>query len=140
MLVPAGRLSDTHGRKFIFMLGVGVFSIASLACGLAPNVTILIGARVLQAIGAALLTPASLAIVLAAFPLQKRAIAVSLWGAVGGLAAATGPSLGAWLVDSLGWRWAFFINLPPALWSLYRAHRYLAASVLTLNHKRFYLH
>jgi EmrB/QacA subfamily drug resistance transporter len=137
MLVPAGRLSDTHGRKFIFMLGVGVFSIASLACGLAPNVTILIGARVLQAIGAALLTPASLAIVLAAFPLQKRAIAVSLWGAVGGLAAATGPSLGAWLVDSLGWRWAFFINLPPALWSLYRAHRYLAASVLTLNHKRF---
>ncbi|WP_211168405.1 MFS transporter [Azoarcus indigens] len=127
MLVPAGRLADTHGRKRMFMTGVGVFSLASLACGLAPDVMALVAARVLQAVGAALLMPASLAIVLGAFPLRQRAVAVSMWGAVGGLAAAAGPSVGAWLVDGLGWRWAFFINLPPALWSLWRARRQLPA-------------
>jgi EmrB/QacA subfamily drug resistance transporter len=121
LLVPAGRLSDSYGRKRIFMLGVGLFTLASLACGLAPSLSWLVAARVLQAMGAAMLTPASLAIVLAAFPAEKRAVAVSLWGAVGGLAAAIGPSLGSFLVDSMGWRWAFFINLPPALWSLWRA-------------------
>lgn len=128
MLVPAGRLSDTHGRKRVFMVGVSVFMLASLACGLAPSVAWLVAARVLQALGAAMLTPASLAIVLAAFPMEKRAVAVSLWGAVGGLAAAIGPSLGSFLVDSLGWRWAFFINLPPALWSLWRARTMLTES------------
>ncbi len=121
LLVPAGRLADTHGRKRVFMLGVSLFLIASMACGLAPNLASLIAARVLQAVGAAMLTPASLAIVLGVFPIEKRAVVVSLWGAVGGLAAAVGPSLGSWIVDAAGWRWAFFINLPPALWSLWRA-------------------
>lgn len=121
LLVPAGSLADTHGRKRVFMAGVTVFLLASMACGLAPSLQWLVAARVLQAVGAALLTPASLALVLGAFPADKRAVAVSLWGAVGGLAAAIGPSLGSWLVDSMGWRWAFFINLPPALWSLWRA-------------------
>lgn len=121
LLVPAGSLSDTHGRKRIFLLGVSLFLLASMACGLAPSLPWLVAARVLQAVGAALLTPASLALVLSAFPADKRAVAVSLWGAVGGLAAAIGPSLGSFLVDSMGWRWAFFINLPPALWSIWRA-------------------
>ncbi|WP_234263764.1 MFS transporter [Hydrogenophaga sp. NFH-34] len=126
LLVPAGRLADTHGRRRMFLLGLGLFLLASLACGLAPGVGALVAARAVQAAGAALLTPASLSIVLAAFPVEKRAVAVSLWGAVSGLAAAVGPSLGSWLVDSLGWRWAFFINLPPALWSLWRARSRLA--------------
>ncbi len=128
MLVPAGRLADLHGRKRIFMIGVALFLISSLACGLAPNVGVLIGARVVQAIGAALLTPASLAIVLGAFPPDKRAVAVSLWGAVGGLAAALGPSVGAFLVDTLGWPWAFYLNLPLGLWSLWRANSVLVES------------
>ena len=126
LLVPAGRLADTHGRRRMFMLGLGLFLLASLACGLAPGVGTLVTARAFQAAGAAMLTPASLSIVLAAFPQDRRAVAVSLWGAVSGLAAAVGPSLGSWLVDAMGWRWAFFINLPPALWSLWRARTRLA--------------
>lgn len=135
LLVPAGRLADTHGRRRMFMLGLGLFLLASLACGLAPGVGTLVAARAVQAAGAAMLTPASLSIVLAAFPLEKRAVAVSLWGAVSGLAAAVGPSLGSWLVDSMGWRWAFFINLPPALWSLWRARTRLAPDPMPTVHR-----
>lgn len=135
LLVPAGRLADTHGRRRMFMLGLGLFLLASLACGLAPGVGTLVAARAAQAAGAAMLTPASLSIVLAAFPLEKRAVAVSLWGAVSGLAAAVGPSLGSWLVDTMGWRWAFFINLPPALWSLWRARSRLAPDPVPAVHR-----
>jgi EmrB/QacA subfamily drug resistance transporter len=120
MLIPAGGLADTHGRKKVFMLGVTIFLAASAACGLAGSVGWLVAARVLQAIGAALLTPASLSIVLAAFPQHKRAIAVSLWGAVGGLAAALGPSVGSFVVDAVGWPWAFYLNLPLGALSLWR--------------------
>jgi EmrB/QacA subfamily drug resistance transporter len=119
MLIPAGGLSDAHGRKRIFMSGVTIFIAASAACGLAGNVGWLIVARVFQAFGAALLTPASLSIVLAAFPQSKRAVTVSLWGAVAGFAAAVGPSLGSFVVQSVGWPWAFFINLPIGALSLW---------------------
>ena len=119
MLIPAGALADTHGRKRIFMLGVTLFIAASAACGLAGSVGWLIAARVLQAVGAALLTPASLSIVLAAFPQNKRALTVSLWGAVAGFAAAVGPSLGSLVVQTVGWPWAFFINLPIGALSLW---------------------
>lgn len=120
MLIPAGGLADTHGRKKVFMVGVLLFIAASAACGLATRVEWLIAARVLQAVGAALLTPASLSLVLAAFPQNKRAVAVSLWGAVSGLAAAIGPSLGSFVVDSVGWPWAFFINVPLGALSVWR--------------------
>jgi len=120
MLIPAGGLADTHGRKRVFLFGVGLFLLASALCGLAPNVAMLVAARVLQAIGAALLTPASLSTVLAAFPQSKRAVAVSLWGAVGALAAAVGPSVGSLVIATLGWRWAFFINLPIGAISIWR--------------------
>ncbi|HEY4067425.1 MAG TPA: DHA2 family efflux MFS transporter permease subunit [Burkholderiaceae bacterium] len=120
MLIPAGGVADTHGRKRVFLLGVTLFLAASAACGLAGSVAWLIAARVAQAIGAALLTPASLSIVLDAFPHHKRAIAVSLWGAVGGLAAALGPSVGSFVVDAVGWPWAFYLNLPLGALSLWR--------------------
>ena len=125
LLVPAGGLADTHGRKKVFMLGVAVFLVASALCGWAGSVGSLIAARVLQALGAALLTPASLSIVLAAFPQNKRAVVVSLWGAVGGVAAAVGPSLGSFVVDSVGWPWAFYINLPLGGLSLWLGKRRL---------------
>ncbi|MFZ6768722.1 MFS transporter [Undibacterium sp. Di26W] len=115
LLVPAGKLSDTHGRRRIFLLGLMLFLLASAGCGFATGVGVLVSARVLQAVGAALLVPSSLALVLGAFSIERRAVAVSLWGAVGGLAAALGPSVGAAMVASLGWRWAFFINLPLGL-------------------------
>src|SRR5439155_5115152 len=120
MLIPAGGLADTHGRKRVFLLGVTLFIAASALCGLAGTVGWLIAARVLQAVGAALLTPASLSIVLAAFPQNRRAVTVSLWGAVGGFAAAVGPSLGSFIVQNVGWPWAFFINLPIGALSLWR--------------------
>jgi len=128
MLIPAGGLADRFGRKRLFMLGVATFLLASVACGLSPNVHALIAARLLQAVGAALLTPASLSLVLDAFPVSQRAVAVSLWGAVGALAAAAGPGLGSILVDTLGWPWAFYLNLPLGLLSLWKGHRLLRES------------
>jgi EmrB/QacA subfamily drug resistance transporter len=128
MLIPAGGLADTHGRKRVFLIGVALFLAASAACGLAGGVGWLIAARVLQAIGAALLTPASLSIVLAAFPQSRRAVVVSLWGAVGGLAAAVGPSAGSFVIDQFGWPWAFFINLPLGGLALWRGAALLTES------------
>ena len=128
LLVPAGRLADLHGRKRMFLAGVVVFLVASAACGLAPTVTLLIAARALQAVGAALLLPASLAIVLAAFPASRRAVAVSLWGAVSGLAAALGPSIGSLVVDAWGWPAAFYLNLPIGVYAVVRGVRILQES------------
>src|ERR1043165_6281389 len=128
LLVPAGRLADLHGRKRMFVAGLGLFLLASLGCGLSGDVGALIAMRALQAVGAALLLPASLSIVLAAFPVERRAIAVSLWGAVSGLAAAVGPSLGAFLVDRWGWPWAFVLNLPLGGYAIWRGARLLDES------------
>jgi MFS family permease len=136
MLIPAGGLADAFGRRRIFRLGLAVFVIASLACGAAPTVGWLIAARVLQALGAALLTPASMSIVLAAFPIEKRAVVVSLWGAVGGLAAAVGPSLGSWVTDQAGWPWAFYINLPVGVWALWRSASHIQEAVKSNQLKR----
>lgn len=136
MLIPAGGLADTHGRKRVFLIGVTLFLAASAACGLASNVGWLVAARVLQAVGAALLTPASLSIVLAAFPQNKRAVVVSLWGAVGGLAAAVGPSLGSFVIDHFGWPWAFYINLPIGGYALWRGTSLLSESVKSSEHRR----
>ena len=129
MLIPAGGLADAYGRRRIFRLGLTLFLAASVACGASPSVDWLIAARVVQAFGAALLTPASMSIVLAAFPSDKRAVAVSLWGAVGGLAAAVGPSLGSWVTASAGWPWAFYINLPVGLWALWRSASHVEEAV-----------
>ena len=128
LLVPAGRFADLRGRKRAFLGGLALFLVASLACGLAPNVMTLVVARGAQAVGAALLLPASLSLVLAAFPADQRAIAVSLWGAISGLAAAVGPSLGSLLVEHGGWPFAFFLNLPVGLVALVRGARSLRES------------
>lgn len=110
-LVLAGRLADLLGRKRFFIGGVLLFLAASTACGLAPSVAFLVGARVVQAIGAAIVVPTSLSLLLPEFPLSKRATATALWGATGAVAAAFGPSLGGVLVDALNWRAVFFVNL-----------------------------
>ena len=136
MLIPSGGLSDAYGRKRIFRWGLAVFVCASLACGAAPSLGWLVAARVIQALGAALLTPASMSIVLAAFPIEKRAVAVSLWGAVGGLAAAVGPSLGSWVTHHAGWPWAFYINLPVGLWALWRSTSHIKEAVKPVQPRR----
>ncbi|MFN5840219.1 MAG: MFS transporter, partial [Acidimicrobiaceae bacterium] len=98
-LLTAGRFADVNGRKRSFMRGLALFSIGSVLCGLAPTTHLLVLARLIQAIGGAQLTPASIALVLPEFPAEKRTVAIGVWGAVGGLAAAAGPSLGGILLD-----------------------------------------
>ena len=112
LLVTAGRTADRVGRRRVFFVGLLVFSAASALCGLAPSVPLLVAARVLQAAGAALLTPASLGLLLTVYPATARSQAVAMWGGIGALAVATGPSLGAVLIEAGGWRWAFFVNVP----------------------------
>ncbi len=112
LLVPAGRLADRIGRKRVFFAGVVIFTVSSAFAGAAPSAALLIAARVVQAVGAAALLPSSLALVLGEFPRERRATAVGIWGAVGALAAATGPTLGALIIDAASWRLAFFVNLP----------------------------
>jgi EmrB/QacA subfamily drug resistance transporter len=125
LLVPAGRLADLVGRRRIFFFGLGLFLAASAACGLAPSVEVLIGARVLQAAGAALLVPTSLGLLLPEFGPERRATATALWGAVGGVAAATGPSLGGLLIEWTDWRLVFFVNLVLGAFALLPARRLL---------------
>nr|MDT0656863.1 MFS transporter [Micromonospora sp. DSM 115978] len=110
-LVPAGRLADRLGRRRLFLAGTLLFLAASLVCGLAGGLGLLVAARIVQALGAAVLVPTSLGLVLPEFPPNLRATATGLWTATGAIAAATGPSLGGLLVDLAGWRWVFFVNL-----------------------------
>ncbi|MBX5451397.1 MFS transporter [Thermogemmatispora sp.] len=112
LLVTAGRLADLFGRKWIFMAGMVIFMVGSLLCGLAPSIGWLIGFRAFQAMGAAVLNPISLAILMAIFPREQRGAAVGLWGAAAGLASALGPVLGGLIVRFLSWRWIFYVNLP----------------------------
>ena len=112
LLVIAGRTADRLGSRRVFNVGLGVFSLGSALCALAPSVPLLIGGRVIQGSGAAAMLHASLSLLLAAYPPQRRTQIVSLWGGIGALAVATGPTLGAALVTVGGWRWAFLVNLP----------------------------
>ncbi|MCF6506467.1 MFS transporter [Blastococcus sp. MG754426] len=113
LILLGGSLSDRYGRRRIFVVGVCWFALASLLCGLAPNIETLVAARALQGIGGALLTPGSLAIISASFSGPDRAAAVGAWSGLSGVAAAVGPFVGGWLVE-WSWRAVFLINLPLA--------------------------
>jgi EmrB/QacA subfamily drug resistance transporter len=123
-LIAAGRWSDTFGRKRSYLLGTGVFVTASAACAIAPSVPFLVAARAVQGLGAALLMPASLGLLLPEFPPEKRHIPIGIWAAVGGIAAAAGPPLGGLLVQ-VSWRWVFIVNVPVGLASLVAGWRIL---------------
>lgn len=115
LLVVAGRTADRRGSRRVFFVGLGVFCLGSFLCGVAPSVAALVSGRVIQGVGAATLLPASLGLLLGAFPRERRSQVVALWGGIGALAVATGPSLGAALITGLGWRAAFYVNLPVGL-------------------------
>ncbi|MGV0067202.1 MFS transporter [Mycobacterium colombiense] len=112
VLLVAGRLGDRFGPKNLYLFGLVVFTASSVWCGLAGSAAMLIAARVVQGVGAGLLTPQTLSTITRIFPSERRGVAVSLWGATAGVASLVGPLAGGVLVDGLGWQWIFFVNVP----------------------------
>ena len=128
LLLVAGWLADRHGRRRLFLIGLGAFIVGSIGSGAAPGVGVLIAARAVQSIGGAMLFPAGLALALAAFPRSRHQLAIGVWGAMGGLAAALGPSLGALLIAGFGWRSVFLVNIPVAVAAIIVGRRVLVES------------
>jgi EmrB/QacA subfamily drug resistance transporter len=133
-LLITGRLGDRFGPKRLYLSGLVVFTLASLWCGLSGNVQMLIAARVLQGLGAALMTPQTMAVITRIFPPDRRGAAMGLWGATAGVATLVGPILGGVLVDGLGWEWIFFINVPIGIVGFILAWR-LVPSLTTHPHR-----
>lgn len=121
LILVGGSLGDVFGRRLIFMTGVTIFTLASVVCGIAPDIQLLIIARSIQGVGAALLVPGSLAIISTAFDEKRRGQAIGTWSGFTAITTAIGPVLGGWLVEHASWRWVFFINVP------------LAASVIAIS-------
>ena len=124
LMLLCGALGDRYGRKRLFVGGVVIFAIGSFLCGVAPNIGALVAARVLQGVGGTMLAPASLAILGACFTGGARGKAIGTWSALTAIASTLGPVLGGVIIDHLGWRWAFYINLPVAA----------AVTIITLVH------
>jgi EmrB/QacA subfamily drug resistance transporter len=129
-----GRLGDRFGPKNLYMAGLTVFTLASLWCGLTNSVEMLIVARVVQGLGASMITPQTMAIITRIFPAVRRGKAMALWGATAGVATLVGPILGGVLVDALGWEWIFFINVPVGIFGLFLAAR-LVPTLETHSHQ-----
>jgi EmrB/QacA subfamily drug resistance transporter len=125
LILVGGSLGDRYGRRKVFSIGVVVFALASLLCGLAPNVALLVAARMLQGVGGALLAPGSLAILQASFHPDDRARAIGAWSGFGGITTAIGPFVGGWLVDAASWRFVFLLNLPLAALVLWVAAHHI---------------
>ena len=137
LLLVGGWLADAHGSRSVFLAGLAVFSVASLAAGVAATGSLLIGARVLQGAGAALMMPASLAIVSSAFPAARRGMAIGVWAGVSAGGLAIGPLLGAALTESLGWQSIFLINVPFGVLGLAFGRTILSASEPASRRRRF---
>src|SRR5919109_501214 len=112
LMLTGGKLADLLGRRLIFVIGLAIFTGSSLACGLAESGSFLIGARVVQGVGAALMNPATLSIIAATFPPAQRGMAIGIWAGVSALALAIGPLVGGLLTEHLNWSWIFFVNVP----------------------------
>jgi EmrB/QacA subfamily drug resistance transporter len=129
LLLTGGKLADMLGRRAIFITGLVIFTLASLACGLANSAEVLIAARTVQGIGAALMNPATLSIITATFPPRQRGMAIGIWAGVSALALAIGPLVGGLLTEHLSWSWVFFVNVPVGVFGV-------AASYLLIDESR----
>ena len=125
-MLVGGKLADFLGRRLIFMVGLAVFTGASLACGLAPNGGFLIGARVVQGLGGALMNPATLSIITATFAARERGKAIGIWAGVSAMALAIGPLVGGLLTEHVNWNWIFFINVPIGIVGLFATPIFIA--------------
>src|SRR3989454_9343647 len=112
LMLTGGKLADLLGRRLIFIAGLAIFTASSLACGLATRATMLIGARVVQGVGSALMNPATLSIITATFPPRQRGMAIGIWAGVSAMALAIGPLVGGLITEHISWNWIFFINVP----------------------------
>ncbi len=135
VLLVAGRLGDRFGPKNLYLIGLVLFTVASVWCGVSGSAAMLIAARVVQGVGAGVLTPQTLSTITRIFPPERRGVAVSLWGATAGVASLVGPLAGGVLVDGLGWQWIFFVNVPVGLVGL--ALAYWLVPVLPTQSHRF---
>src|SRR4051794_10982864 len=115
LMLTGGKLADLFGRRRVFVIGLAIFTASSLACGLAGSGSVLIGARVVQGVGAALMNPATLSIITVTFPRHQRGTAIGIWAGVSALALAIGPLVGGLISQRLNWNWIFFINIPVGL-------------------------
>lgn len=125
LILVGGSLGDRLGRRRVFVIGVALFAASSVMCALAPTLEVLVAARGLQGVGAALLTPGSLAIISASFAPEDRGSAIGLWSGLAGVTTAIGPLVGGWLVDTTGWRGIFWINVPLAVVVVWLAVRHV---------------
>src|SRR6185436_13993124 len=121
-------LADLLGRRRIFIVGLVIFTSASLACGLAPSAGFLIGARVVQGAGSALMNPATLSIITATFPPRQRGMAIGIWAGVSALALAIGPLVGGLITQHISWNWIFFINVPVGVLGIVAAFLFVPES------------
>lgn len=133
-LLITGRLGDRFGPKNLYLIGLVVFTLASLWCGLSGDIGTLIAARVVQGVGAAMMTPQTMAVITRIFPPDRRGAAMGLWGATAGMAILVGPILGGVLVDGLGWQWIFFVNVPIGVVAFVLVTR-LVPKLTTHSHK-----
>src|SRR5881396_295125 len=136
LMLTGGKLADLLGRRRIFIVGLAIFTASSLACGLATGATVLIGARVIQGVGSALMNPATLSIITATFPARQRGMAIGIWAGVSALALAIGPLVGGILTQDINWTWIFFINIPVGVVGVIAARVFIDESRDTSREQR----
>jgi len=136
LMLTGGKLADLLGRRLVFVAGLAVFTAASLACGLAGSADVLIGARVVQGIGAAMMNPATLSIITATFPPRQRGTAIGIWAGVSALALAIGPLVGGLLSEHVSWGWIFFVNVPVGVLAVVAAFLFIDESRDTSREQR----
>ena len=135
-MLTGGKLADLLGRRLMFVAGLAIFTAASLACGLADGPEMLIGARVVQGVGAALMNPATLSIITATFPARQRGTAIGIWAGVSALALAIGPLVGGLLAEHVSWSWIFFVNVPVGVIAIVAAYLFIDESKDTSHGQR----
>src|ERR671916_491643 len=128
LMLTGGKLADLLRRRLVFIVGLVIFTVFSLACGLAGSGDVLIAARVVQGAGAALMNPATLSIIAATFPPRQRGMAIGIWAGVSALALAIGPLVGGLITEHIGWNWIFFVNIPVGLLAIVASFLFIQES------------